>query len=467
MILTGGVAAIDYEKQCIWELTVTVGEESVTVRYPLTIEFNIVRNTFASSNTATFNIYNLSPSNRDSDFFFQDRFNTDKIKMVTFKAGYNNTLTTVFRGYILESYTKRNGVDVVTSMQCMDLSGVGEYINTTFNAGTTFKEAIEWIVNSTNTLTLGNIGNINGTFKTPFTVEGTPLECLNTICGGHAYIDNNTVNILNNNEGIETVVTEINANSGLLSTPERRGESVVVNSIFNPNYVVGQIINIKSDVTSAFTGTYKVCGISHQGTISGAVAGERITTLNLLIGAFLPNSNYNITGTVDEKFSSVKKDQVTPYNGDVGSSVQAVMRYIRTHNGRVPSTRIIGNITWNDMLGHDNTNAQRLAELNVNILQNCVNVATQLYNFLRQYIPTGRIVITSGWRSVANNTTSKGKATSAHLRGAAIDFRFLNKNTLQMYRQYFYPAWYRYTYYKAQYNIIHVQTSWGAGGARR
>ena len=70
-----------YNNQCIWSLAVSDGINTKVIGYPLTIEFNIVRNTFASANSATFNIYNLSPSTRSSEFFFQDRFNIKNQKV--------------------------------------------------------------------------------------------------------------------------------------------------------------------------------------------------------------------------------------------------------------------------------------------------------------------------------------------------------------------------------------------------
>lgn len=455
------------QHQCSWEMTVSYNDKTIVVGYPLTVNFNVRRDTFASSNNATFDIYNLSPSNRSSEFFFQDRFNTDKKKLVTFKAGYEGSLTTIFKGYILQSYSKRNGVDVVTSMQCLDMGSLTDYVCTTFEAGTTFKDAVTFIVNTTSDLTLGNIGTLDGTFQTPTTVEGTPLECLNIITGGHAYVDNGLVNILQNNEAIESYVTELRADSGLISTPERRDAQVEVTSIFNPNFVVGQWLNIKSDVASDFTGTYKICGIAHQGIISGAVSGQRTTTLNLMSGAFLPASNYNVTGKIGNQAQSVKGEQIKPLNGSISNNAVQVSNYVKAHGGRIPNGRIIGSITWRDMLGHDNQPADIQAQITPAICQNCITIATKLNNYLYANVGSTNITITSGWRTTQNNTAAKGKPDSAHLRGLAIDFTFNNRSNYQTWQNVFNKSWDRYTYYKAKYNIIHVQATYGRGGARR
>lgn len=455
------------DHQCSWEMTVSYKDETIVVGYPLTVNFNVRRDTFAGSNNATFDIYNLSPSNRSSEFFFQDRFNTDKKKLVTFKAGYNGSLTTLFKGYILQSYSKRQGVDVITSMQCLDMGSVVDYVCTTFEKGTKLKDAVEFIINSTSDLTLGNIGYLEGEFQTPTMIEGTPIECLNTLTGGHAYIDNGLVNILQNNEAIESYVTELRADSGLISTPERRDAQVEVTSIFNPNFVVGQWLNIKSDVASDFTGTYKICGISHQGMISGATAGQRTTTLNLMSGAFLPASNYNVTGKVGNEAQSVKGQEVKPLVGNISNNAVEVCNYVKAHGGRIPNTRIIGSIKWSDMLGHQNQPADRQAQITPAICQNCITIATKLNNFLYSVVGSTNIQITSGWRTTQNNTNAGGQPNSAHLKGLAIDFNFRSRSTYQQWQRYFNPNWDRYTYYKTGDNIIHVQATYGKGGARR
>lgn len=462
---------IPINNQCIWQLTVTVGNKTKVVEYPLTIDFNITRNTSASSNTATFNIYNLGKSTRNSEFFFQDKFATDKRKLVIFKAGYGNNLITIFKGYILESYSKRQGADIITSMQCMDMGIVSDYVNITFNKGTTFKNACEQIVKNSNDLSLLNIGTLEGSFQTPYVVEGSILDCIIKICGGNAFSDNGNISILQQNEALDVGVTILEGDSGLLGTPERRGGEVVVRSLFNPNLTVGQLVEIKSSTASDFTGTYKISGISHSGTISGAVCGERITTLNLFIGAFLPNSNYNVTGAkTKQPFSLVKgKNNVKPYSGKIDSSVMATYHYIKTHNGQVPNTWITNQISWKMMLieGGGNTAKQIYTEITPEYLQNCKTIATKLTKFVQKRWGNVKIEVSSGWRSKENNNRLKNASKeSTHLRGLAIDFSLKGLNTNAVYSE-FYKNWDRFTYYMRQYRKIHVQATYGVGGARR
>lgn len=479
--LTGSISINDYDfnHQCAWRMTVTYNEngelKSKVFGYPLTVQFNIVRNTLAQSNTGDFTILNLAKDTRS--VLFQDRFATNIIKNIKFEAGYNGKFIQVFYGKIQECYSKRVGVDVQTNIKAWDI-GTNESVKAvTFQAGTSFREALKNVL-AQSPYSLGAIGDIQGTFKTDTSFVGTPLNIANQITNQHTFVDNGTVNTLNNNECLDMGVVVLKAETGLIATPERRNESVVVNSIFNPNLIVGQLIEIQSDIASEFTGTYQIGGITHTGTISGAEAGQRITTLNLLVGAFLPNSNYNVTSQTQRiGFTKVKQEKVTPVNTNYGSSVEEVYRYIKDHKGDVSglTKRITPSISWRDMLkpaGSRNTNTDINNEITKEILYNCESIAIKLTNFVNTYYKGAKINITSGWRTKANNS-SLGNASkeSVHLRGGAIDFYIANVPSYTAYNRVFKPYWDKFTYLFRANNtsryIIHVQNTLGKGGAKR
>lgn len=466
-----------YDNQCIWSLSVTDGINTVVVGYPLTVEFSIERNTFASANTGNFNIYNLAPSTRSAKggLLFQDRFNATNQKFVTFKAGYNGNLITCFRGRIQEAYSKRSGTEVITSIQCLDMGVPTDYINVTFEAGTSKKEAYLNIIQNLSGLKLGSIGTLEGIYQTPVTFEGKPLKVLNEITGGHTFIDNGIIHTLMPNEALDVGVTILNAETGLINTPQRRNAEIIAEGIFNPSVFVGQLIEVQSQTASEFSGTFKVSGFQHSGTISGAVAGTRQTRYNFLVGALLPNGSYTVTGTTEKQpFVKVKQNnEKEPVNSKIGSDVYSVYQYIRSHNGNVPNTKVgHTNITWKELilpLGTGNTKEQVYNQISVSALQNCKIIAEKLYDFVNVNFGNVKINIVSNWRSRENNASLNNAAKeSAHLRGAAIDFNIAGR-TIKSAWNVFNSSWDKFTYIfrtKTSFNI-HVQATAGKGGALR
>lgn len=453
------------ENQCIWRMFVTyinkdtLKPETLKIEYPLTVDFNITKRIDGNTATATFRIYNLAPSTRAN--IYQERFNTGVKKLVTFEAGYGAE-TEVFKGYIQEAYSERQGVDMITTIEAWDIGLCEQCIAVTFEAGTTFKDAYKNIASQVKDLAIGEIGELNGTFKTPVTFLGTPLEILNKITNYHTFVDNGTVKTLQNNECIDVPVHVIQSESGLLGTPIFRGGQITVRSIFQPEIKIGQLYEIKSVTSSNFDGTYKVCGFTHSGTISGATAGQRITEINLLVGAILPNSNYIITGNFETGFKKVKLEEVTPVNNSYGASVEEVYRYIRDTKGDVPNKQITSNINWREMLVNNNQKSDIYNEATREILYNVKTKAEQLQSHLNQYFNGKKVKIVSGWRTRANNASVGGKTgKNGHLYGNAIDFGIVGYSSQQLFNV-FNSTWGKNIGFvkKNTASIIHVQNSW-------
>lgn len=477
-ILSGGISqtVYNYDHQCTWSMTVTDGVNTIEVGYPLTVEFNIVRNTFASANTGTFSIYNLAPSTRSNSLMFQDRFNTAANKFVTFKAGYNGQETVCFKGRIQESYSRRQGTETITTMQCLDLGVPTDYVNVTYEAGITKKEAYNNIIQNFTHLEKGYTGTLEGTYLTPVTFEGKPLDVLNEITENNTFVDNGKINTMQPNECLEMGVPILNADTGLLNTPQRRGAEIIAEGIFNPNATVGQLVEVQSITASEFCGTFMLTGFAHNGTISGAVAGRRTTTYNFLIGAILPNGSYTSKGTVQKQpFSKVKEDKVTPATTKIGSDITSVYNYIKNHKGQPPNIKVgHTNFTWKDLLlpsGTGNKPEQIFAQITPSYLENCKVIAEKLYDFIKTNIPNGKIIITSNWRSKENNASlNNASSESAHLRGAAIDFQMVGSSTYQawnVFNKYWDKFTYRFTVNKGGSWVIHVQSTLGKGNAKR
>lgn len=465
-------ANLDYLHQCVWSCTVTYENEAKTVSYPLTCEFNIERSTLSMAKHCILNIYNISASTRLSEHFRQDRIqDKGKVKILEFSAGYNGNITTCFRGIINEAYTTNRGADVITTISAIDagVSSINQkMMSITFKKGTTFVDAFYNVADKMAYVKPTTRGILEGEFKTDTTLYGTPLQILNQITNDHTFTDNSQIKMLNNNECTDDDILILSAETGMIDMPIVRNNWITAKMLFNPNVNMLQRVQIKTKALNVGQGVYKVYNINHQGTISGAICGQRITTIGMILGDAVPNSEENTTQQTEKQgLKIVKGTEVMTPNLP---AVDNVYKYIREHHGAIPNLKINERISWTEMLGHDNTSEERYNEITPEILINCVGIANKLVNFLNSTSLKGQpIIISSGWRSKANNRKAGGKQESLHLRGGAIDFRFINVDTQKAYENIFVKNWTGFTYRfiaKSKRTYIHVQSTYGVGGVQ-
>lgn len=443
--------------QCKYRITINTGSKNLIIEYPLTVKFNINRNTFASSNTASFQIYNLALETRN--YIFQDRYKIYEQKTIIFEAGYGDNLTLCFKGRIQQAYSRRDGVDIITEIQAFDYDIIQTYTSKTFDSGTSFKEAYLNMASDMQNLKVGAIGSLEGEFKTPTVFDETSFFALNKLTGEHTFIDNGVLHTLMDNEALgDYGVYVIESSTGLLGTPMRRDAQLEVQMVFEPNIVVGQLVEINSTTDTNFNGQFKVCGINHSGTISGAEAGQRITTLNLFIGSLLPNADSAITGqTQTQQFSMVVGEKIQVVESKVPSSVREVFDYIQKYN-RAPHSKVTKNIWWDELI---KANSLAYGKPNMDNVTNLYQVSVKLQEFLNRFYPGNAVTITSGWRSKGYNATIRGAApNSEHTYGNAIDFFIpgqINAYVYQNIQKYWNGR-------KKQYsNFIHVDRSLSHG----
>lgn len=403
----------------------------------LTCHFTVTRGILSDSNKCTIQIYNLAPTTRAK--IFQDAFqiNPSKWKFVKLEAGYGDDLTPIFMGRILQAYSYRKGgqTDIITEIQAQALDMFDCQVSYTFEAGTTYKDALQTMVSgSMPNVKIGNVGNLEGTFQTPTTFDGNAMKNISKLTGGNAFVDNDQLNVLMSNEVIDVPVPVITQANGLLDTPNRRDANLEVKMLFDPSIIVGQLMEIQSGVQSDFNGQFKVMGFTHDCTISGAEAGSRTTTVNLYIGPFLPGAEEVLSGATTgfaTGFNKVSGFEVTPVTDDMKEMSWGVYRYIRKNNGAIPPWNVTSKITWADMIGHDNTSAERYSELTPSIIQNCEATAKQFQSIYDKHWQGYPLNVSSGWRSQRNNRACGGATNSRHLIGQAIDFSFYGKYSLK------------------------------------
>lgn len=267
----------------------TINKEIIEIKSPFTIQFDIERTSASSVNQMNLRIFNLSQKTRN--LLFKERYlilddSTKKYyRHVILQAGYGE-LSTIFKGNILECYSYRQGSEIITYLNCHDggYAISNSYSSVTFDKSETYSSIFEKLAADLVGIKKGKVGEINGEPKRGSVFNGNTFTLLQESFNNKIFIDLEKVNLLNENEAIKGEVPLINAQTGLLGTPMRQGTYLKVDIIFEPRIVVGQIIEINSKINPLYNGQFKVDGIKHSGTISGAVGGECKTSLDLFLG---------------------------------------------------------------------------------------------------------------------------------------------------------------------------------------
>lgn len=263
--------------------------EFVEIQNPLTIEFQVERNTSSSLNNAIIRVYNLAENNRSAIFqnVFDVKNTRQQRRKVILQAGYSE-LSTIFIGDLIEAYSYRQGSDVITYMNALDGASqtYNSYINKTLEAGISRENLFRELVASLG-LKTGTIGETEGAAKRGVPLNGNTFQLLNKNFKDEYFIDLETINKLSPNETLKGELFIINSETGLLGTPLLQGTFLVVEAIFEPRIKVGQLVQIESQFNPKFDGQYKVLGVRHDVTISEATSGEARTTLQLSVGEAL------------------------------------------------------------------------------------------------------------------------------------------------------------------------------------
>lgn len=278
---------LKYDRNYILSIQTQKGD-TLTIKPPFTIEFDITRNTLTSANVCSIRVFNLSQNNRSQ--IRKDISNYGELRFIELKAGYDLNLPVIFTGNVSQAWSVREGTNFITQIESFDggFAFANGQTNIPIPAGTKQASIVRNLASTLPGVTVGTIGNIPGTLSRGNTHSGNTLSILQTLTGGGIFIDNGKVNVLGNSECLEGEIKIINSQSGLLGTPVREQTILTFDILFEPRVAVGQIIQLDSleggPNAANFNGFYKVISVKHRGTISKAVSGDAVTTLGMFYG---------------------------------------------------------------------------------------------------------------------------------------------------------------------------------------
>lgn len=263
--------------------------QNITVALPYAIEFEINRNTLASSQTATFRIYNMAESTRD--LIWKDQYLWTQFRAIQFSAGYGNTTPLVFNGTIKQAYSEHpEGTEnAVTVIEAYD----GGYqitnglTNMTIAVGASAQQTIMTLAKSLPGITgTPIVGSFPVTTKRGEVLFGNTWDMILKKSGGLGCIDNGQPKILNLNDTVTGTIPLIDASTGLLGAPKRTNAMITFDMLFEPRITIGQALALKSTFNSLLNGNYKVMGFTHRGKITDSGDPDKAkTTVNLWLGA--------------------------------------------------------------------------------------------------------------------------------------------------------------------------------------
>lgn len=264
----------------------------LTIALPFTIDFDIQRNNYSSVNYASIRIYNLSQIHRNQIIHDQYDYSPFNILKVTLQAGYGDgpQWPVIFSGNATRAWSVRQGVDFITTIQAFD--GGDAYQNAVSNiqvpAGTAQRDVMLALLGDLLPygVSIGAVSEFDGSLAKGASYSGNTISLVRELSNGNLFIDNLRANILKPGDVIAGEILTINAQSGLLGTPVKEQQFLLLEMLFEPRVAVGTQVLLQAATAETYNGYHEVVGTQHRGTISAAVCGDAITFLQLRAGTF-------------------------------------------------------------------------------------------------------------------------------------------------------------------------------------
>ena len=251
--------------------------EAIVVRNPIRIQFDAVKSVDAGLNSCRVRIYNLSKDKRKK-LIKDDTDATTKMPFLL-KAGYNK-IETLFKGFILESFSEKSGADIVTTIVAMDglVDAQGSYTSTTVKKG----DAINVILKDMPNTTRARISERPVVNRAKVLVGNSLKLVENNLKDDETYyIDEGKLYIIKQNEVVSDIIPLVNASTGLLNTPIKKKYEVTFNTLLNPTIRIGCQVKIESIYAENLNGTYKVLTITYRGDSNGTDWSQEVICVRL------------------------------------------------------------------------------------------------------------------------------------------------------------------------------------------
>ena len=242
------------------------------------LSFKVTKTDKGDSNTATFEILNLSDSDKS--------VLSTKDQVVEFAAGYVGNIKSIFFGTIISASTAPVGQDVVTKIICKEAHPSLRDARTqrVFSPGTDLKSILTTIIKKDLELPLGELNGegLDKIFKAGYTIDGPSKKAIEDLChplhlrfstqDGIAYVIGKTV-------ARDLEIRLITPSSGLLTAPEKTAgkegdikdsptpeDGAKFRMLLDGELLPGSPVELQGREHS---GIYKIVELTHTGTFHG------------------------------------------------------------------------------------------------------------------------------------------------------------------------------------------------------
>lgn len=243
----------------------------------LTVKIQVNKYNTEQGNRAKVEIFNLSEMHRKilHKTLIKDN-EIDKQRQIKVIAGYDDYNSQIFKGYITQCYSIRQGNDIVTVID----ANANELLNNHSNINFTYKPTTEKTVTEELIKKLPNIkvGYITAEAKNLFKVSVRGRSYSGNLWkmikennkDFDIYNDDGVLFILAKNEFFNDKVYSVvlKNSTGLLESPKDNEGFIEVSNIFEPAISLSCLVTIDSNFNKQFNGDYKCIGFQHNITVS-------------------------------------------------------------------------------------------------------------------------------------------------------------------------------------------------------
>lgn len=213
----------------------------------LRIKFDVVKTVDFTPNTATIQIYNLSPNS-------QARISNEFDEVQVF-AGYQGTVPQIFRGNIVRAQHTREVNDHITTIEAAD--GDHDFrtavMNETLSAGTTSSQLIDRAVASfkgVGDTTKGFVDIPNTALFRGKVMSGNTRDVLHNVAKEHGSnwsIQDGQLIFVKTNGKLPNEAVVLRSDTGLISTPEVDDKGIALTCLLNPTLRINGAVKLDNN----------------------------------------------------------------------------------------------------------------------------------------------------------------------------------------------------------------------------